>query len=137
MKKITNLKNALVAWCPRPRLWDHRDSTGKPPCELGYIRADHDGYRWHNTCWDVHDNLRSPELTVEFDAVYDAFRRTFKDRAAMASWCGCHAGRTGDSTEYNAYYEGNKGFYWLRMITRRGDYNLYLHCFSKDAMPAT
>jgi hypothetical protein len=26
------------------------------------------------------------------------------------------------------------GFYWLRMITRKGDYNLYLHCISKAAL---
>ena len=31
-------------------------------------------------------------------------------------------------------YVGEYGCYWLRMITRRGDYNLYLHCYSKEAM---
>ena len=34
----------------------------------------------------------------------------------------------------NAYYVGVYGCYWLRMITRRRDYNLYLHCYSKAAM---
>ena len=139
MKKITNLKDKLVASCPYPRLWDadNCDETGKPVSELGYFRCDHDGYWWHNTVWPVHDNLRTPELVAEFDAVLDAFRRAFKDLRTMSKWCSANAGKTGSYDEYNAYYEGEHGFYWFRMITRRGDYNLYLYCYSNQAMKAS
>ena len=44
------------------------------------------------------------------------------------------AEKTGDPTEGNAYLELEHGRYWLRMITRKGDYNLYLHVLSKAAM---
>ena len=40
----------------------------------------------------------------------------------------------GDPTEGNAYLELEHGRYWLRLITRKGDYNLYLHVLSKAAM---
>ena len=136
MKKITKLQDKLSAICPYPRLWDEAncDETGKPVSEVGYLRCDHDGYVWRSTAWPVHNDLLTPDLLVEFNAVMDAFRRAFKDRHAMSRWCSTHAGKTGDDSEYNAYYIGDNGFYWFRMITRRGDYNLYLHCFSKPVM---
>lgn len=136
MKKITRLKDKMTARCHYPRLWDaaNCDDTRKPVCELGYFRCDNDGYWWHNTVWQVHWNLFTQELAAEFDGVLDAFRRSFKDLAAMRQWCYANAGRCGCSDEFNAYYEGDHGFYWFRMITRRGDYNLYLHCYSKATM---
>ena len=136
MKKITNLKDKLIAACPHPELWDDEncDSSGKPVSELGYVRCDHDGYMWHSTFWPVHGILCTDDLAKEFDSVLDAFRRAFKDRQEMSKWCRAYAGKTGSDDEYSAYYEGSLGFYWFRMITRRGDYNLYLHCLSKSAM---
>ena len=136
MKKITNLRDKMFARCPYPRLWDKAncDDTGYPVSELGYFRCDHDGYAWHNTVWPLHQTILTDELAAEFDAVLSAFRRSFKDIRTMSAWCGRNAGRTGSYDEYNAYYEGDFGFYWFRMITRRGDYNLYLHCYSKAAM---
>lgn len=138
MKKITNLKDKLIANCPYPRLWDepNLDATGYPTCELGYFRCDHDDYMWHKTLWVAHDELQTPELVAEFYALFDAFRRAFKDRADMAKWCRKNATTSGwDYAEkYSAYYEGEYGRYWFHMNPRRGDYNLYLHCFSRAAM---
>ena len=136
MKKITHMKERMTARCAYPRLWDAEncDDTGYPVSELGYFRCDNDGYWWHNTVWPLHQDISTPELTDEFNAVLDAFRRSFKDLSAMRKWCYASAARTGDYDEFNAYYEGEHGFYWFRMITRRGDYNLYLHCFSKAVM---
>ena len=34
--------------------------------------------------------------------------------------------------EFGAYYSGEYGNYYFRMITRRGDYNLYMHCYAKE-----
>lgn len=136
MKKITKLSEKLTAHCPYPRMWDadNCDNTEKPVSELGYFRCDYDGYQWHNTAWPVHSNLFTQELASELDAVYDAFCRSFKTLTAMSKWCHLFGGKTGAYDEFNAYYEGELGFYWFRMITRRGDYNLYLHCYSKAAM---
>lgn len=71
---------------------------------------------------------------MEFDSLYVAFLKTFPTRDAMRVYCEAHAERTTDGTEYNAYVELEHGFYWLRMIPRKGDYNLYLHCISKAAL---
>ena len=132
MNKITNLKDNLVFALPFDDVWMNRDESGEPVAEFGYVRADHDGYRWWNTWWPKHEALRTPELVAEGNALYDAFRDAFPTLSAMTSWCLKERGVYDD--EFNAYYVGNHGCYWLRMITRRGDYNLYLHIYSKAAM---
>jgi len=134
MDSITNLKDKLVPDLPFDDVWNDKDEKNEPATEVGYIRADYDGYRWWNTCWHKHEALETPEIIAEIDAVYNAFKESFPDLAAMTNWCWNNASRTNDTTEFNAYYVGEHGCYWLRMITRRRDYNLYLHCFSKAAM---
>lgn len=133
-KKITKLAEKLSAECAHPDIWRNQGKNGYPNSELAYFRADYDGFRWWNTVWHINNDLYTKELGDEFDAVMDAFRRSFKDYDAMRKYCHAKAGRTGSYDEFNAYYEGATGYYWLRMITRRGDYNLYLHCYSKEAM---
>ena len=138
MKKITNLKAKLNAECTYPALWTDSNCgcDGKPRQELAYLRCDHDGYCWHHTLWPVNREVSDPQLIDEFNAVFDAFRRAFKDRNAMSVWCHAYAALCigAHEDEFSAYYDGVHGFYWFRMITRRGDYNLYLHCYSKNAM---
>ena len=130
-----NLIDKLTAENPCPEAWENKDENGRPRSELGYIRADHDGHRWWNTVWPVHnDELFTPELAKEFDGVYDAFIEAFPNLAALQRFCGDKAEATADSTEFNVYLEEPLGFYWFRLITRKGDYNLYLHCISKAAL---
>lgn len=138
MAKITNLKDKL---CAAPWLdpWKNKDADGKVASEAGYVRMDHDGYRWWLTSWPVHkdlygDLLGKESLVSEFDAVIEAFKRSFKDRPAMGKWCRENLTLLSGGDEFNAYYEGKYGFYWFRMIDRRGDYNLYLHCYAKEAI---
>ncbi len=52
----------------------------------------------------------------------------------MRDYIDHHAERTDDPTEGNAYLEMELGLYCLRMIARKGDYNLYLHVLSKAAL---
>lgn len=132
-KKITNLKDKLYARLPFGDVWLVKDEKDTPVSEVGYIRADHDGNRWWNTVWPMHDDLRTSEICAEIDEVYDAFMRSFKDLGALRKWCYANARQVSD-TEYNAYYIGEHGCYWLRLITRFRDYNLYLHCYSKASM---
>ena len=136
MRKITHMKNLMTARCAHPHLWNAKncDDSGYPASELGFVRCDNDGAWWHHTVWPVHPDVATSELIDEFNAVLDAFRRSFRDLGAMRQWCHANGGRTDDRDEYNAYYDGRYGYFWFRMITRRGDYNLYLHCFSKAAM---
>ena len=132
MKKITKLSEKMLVACACPNLVMDKDDTGYPKAEVGYHRCDYDGYRWWSTAWPLHKELASPDIASELDTVRDAFFRSFKDLDAMRKWCVSNAQRVGDG-EYNAWYETPKALYKFRMITRRGDYNLYLHCFSKAA----
>lgn len=121
MKKITKLSEKMTK--TRPMIDESR--------EMGYFRAYFDGYRWNNTVWPVNNDNFTMELAAEFDEVLDAFRRAFKDIRTMRKWCVENAQQAEDYDTFYAYYEGKLGTYWFRMITRRGDYNLYLHCYNK------
>lgn len=105
----------------------------RPNSEVGYIRADHDGWRWWNTVWPIHKELETPELLAEFDAVYNAFTQEFANLNEVGRFCqkSAEAVGTDRGVEYNAYLMGEYGFYWLRMNTRKKEYNLYLHCYSR------
>lgn len=128
------LRDLLRTSNPCPQAWEDVDETGRPRAEVGYIRADHDRYRWWNTVWPVHRELTTTEIAAEIDSVYDAFIREFPDLTAVSRFCREQAESTSCDTEFNAYLEMPLAFYWLRLITRQGDYNLYLHCVSKAAL---
>jgi len=50
-----NLRDQLTTVNPCPQAWEDLDENKRPRSELGYLRADHDGYRWWNTVWPVHN----------------------------------------------------------------------------------
>ena len=129
-----NIKEKLTGVCPFSHIWQDKGEYGRPKCELAYFRCDHDGYGWWNTVWPVNKDLESSELVAEFDSVLNAFYEAFPSREAMERFCMQNLEPVSNPTEYNAYLDlGGPGYYWLRMITRKGDYNLYLHCYSKKA----
>jgi hypothetical protein len=133
MAKITGLKKKLISTNPCPELWEKKD--GKyPEREVGYVRSYHDGYCWASTYFEVNPNFDRRDLLDEFGQVFVAFKRSFKDLNAMSKWCREFAQPTSDPTEFNAWFGGREGIYYLRMITRRGDYNLYLHCLDRKAI---
>ncbi len=106
--------------------------------KIGHLRADYDGYRWWNSAWPCHTELSNSETAKEINDVYsrliakDAFE-TFSD---MSRFCLKHPEASKQSSsddEYNFYYTGNVCLFWLRCIRRKGDYNLYLHAFTKES----
>ncbi len=124
------MKELLKNTIPFQQVWvDSVES--QPNSEIGYIRADHDGYRWWNTVWSRNNKLATKELIQEFDAVYAAFCTDFLSLEAVKALCSDFAQPTSDPTEFNVYLVGKYGYYWMRLITRKGDYNLYLHCYSR------
>ena len=133
-KTIGHLSDKLMNKNIHPEIWNDLGDSRYPACELGYFRCDHDGHTWWNKVFPVNNSLYSKALGDEFDMVYKSFTKSFKDRHAMAKWCNICAEPTADDTEFNAYLELNHGYYWFRMITRRGDYNLYLHCYDRREM---
>ncbi len=133
MVRITNLKDKLQHTDPCPEVWATK--AGRyPRCEVGYLRSYHDGFGWFSNYFDVNPDLSNESILTELGQVGDAFMRSFKNLRTMTKWCIENADSNYDSTEFNAWYIGTMGIYRFRMITRRGDYNLYLHCLDRKAI---
>lgn len=105
--------------------------------KIGHIRADYDGYRWWNTIWPCHKELSTPDISAEIDKVY--FRliteNAFSSLTALSEFCQKHPEAVvsaDQKDEYNFYFEGEYCLFWIRCITRCGDYNIYLHAFRKN-----
>ena len=131
----------LTVACPFPGVFEEteRDEYGVmsyPRRKIVHIRADHDGYRWWNTVWPCHDGLATQEMKREIDATYAALtaKDVLRDLSTLQRFCALHPDAcVGDSdTEYNFYLEGVLCLYWVRLITRKGDYNLYLNAYAKE-----
>lgn len=144
--KQYEILEALATSCPFPEVFTEIENPGertpKYRRKIGHLRADYDGWRWWNTWWIAHEELNTPENIREIDGVYDALTSAdaFKDLNALRQFCRKHpeaAANDNTAEEYNFYLEGVFCWYWLRLITRKGDYNLYLHTFVKEEDPDT
>lgn len=136
-----HILSKLAVDCPFPEVFEEIENPGEFAPQyrrkIGHIRADHDGYRWWNTVWPSHRERAMLEICREIDAVYDALtaKDAFTDLKALREYCaGFPKARVNPNSddEYNFYYVGELCLYWLRCITRKGDYNLYLHAFVKE-----
>lgn len=127
--------------CQFPEVFkDSEKINGYSVChrKIGHIRADFDGRKWWNTVWPCHDELCTPEISKEIDAVYEQLisRDAFHTLIAMKEFCYTHlqsAVNEQSQDEFNFYYTGEHCYFWIRCITRSGDYNLYLHAFTKQS----
>ena len=130
----------LTVDCPFREIFDDTEPTegsiiSYPRSKICHIRADHDGWRWYNTVWPCHDELATEEMKREIDAAYDALtaKGALCDLHALWKFCETHpnacVGTSG--TEFNFYLEGTLCNFWLRLITRKGDYNIYLNAYAK------
>ena len=131
MAKITNLKKALsvvrVDGVP-----SGLNCFKYPECEMGYLRAYHDDFCWNSAFFTVNSELRTDELVAEARDVVDAVYSAFNDRKAMRRWCRANLDLDPGRNCYIAYYAGEYGAYRLMMKDALGDYNLYIHCYSKE-----
>lgn len=119
---------------PRRAVWGH--PNGFPMSELCYVRADYDGYRWHNTWEHCQDMPKDTELFAEVDGFYDALIELpeFQNLQALKKMCKSYAKIVAaeDPNYYNLYAETPHFYIWLRLITRARDNNLYCHYFYKE-----
>lgn len=109
-----------------------------PRRKIGHIRADYDGYRWYNTVWPCHPSLASKEVSEEIDRTYGTLTSgdALKDLSALIRFCEAHPEACVDQQsrqEYNFFLEGKYCDFWVRLITRKRDYNMYLNAFTKTA----
>ena len=130
-----NILSKLLTECPFPEVFEDTEkvegcSLPVPRRKIGHIRADYDGWRWYNTVWPCHRALATPEVCTEIDRVYDALIApgALKDLAALRKFCADHMDACISKEyedEFSFYYVGERCNFWIRLITRRRDYNMY------------
>lgn len=135
-----NILKRLKTECPFPQVfeeWEYsEDGWNKVPRrKIGHIRADYQGH-WWNTVWPCHPALATKEITAEIDRIYEALtaKDALKDLSTLARFCEAHPEACADPEfrqEYNFFLVGEACDFWLRLITRSRDYNLYLNAFTK------
>lgn len=137
---MDNILERLKTECFFPQVfkdWEWpENSWGKiPRKKIGHIRADYCGH-WWNTVWPCHPELATKEISLEIDRVYEALTAedALKDLSALTKFCKAHPEACVNQqfhSEYNFYLEGKHCNFWIRLITRERDYNLYLNAFTK------
>lgn len=112
----------------------------QPKKMVGYFRADYNGCRWWNTIWYHHKELATEAVSKEADSYYAALtaKDALADLAALRKFCESHPEACVDQQyhqEYDFYLEGEVCNYWIRLITREKDYNMYFHAYVKEFSP--
>lgn len=133
------IKDKLLLKCPFVQTMEQMETVdGREifKLKIGHMRADYANGRWYNTVWPCHEELCTQEVAKEIDWVYDQLigKQCFPDLMAMKQFCYTHpeaAVGEKDQDEYNFFYVGEHCDFWIRLITRNNDYNLYLSAFAK------
>lgn len=137
------MKFELKNNCDFDYVWEaletHKGSlTPQPTSKVGHIRADHDGYRWWSNYFAYNDNLKTTDIKNEINEIgsyiIDDLFSGKDGRQKLFDFCFSHpdALLKGTTDEYDFFINGDFANYWLRAITRIGDYNLYIHVFAKS-----
>lgn len=98
--------------------------------KIGHIRADHDKYQWHGTWWNG-DVDRTEEVYKESQFVYDNLTKRYPNGVVSIQSDIYEFTERLSECEGNIYYEGEYADYWIRLIARQGDYNMYINCYEK------
>lgn len=109
-------------------------SGDRPASEVGYSRWDYDGYRWWRTYWSVHDRLKTENVRDEINRVSKQFEKEFPTLDSVRIFCKNGFAEQKSNDTYDAFMVGEHCCFWFRFILRRGDYNLYLHTYSKEEL---
>ena len=137
---MDNILKRLKTECFFPQVfedweWPENSWDRIPRKKIGHIRADYNG-RWWNTVWPCHPELATKEISAEIDRVYEALtaKNALKNLSTLTEFCKAHPEACADRqfrSEYNFFLEGKHCNFWIRLITRERDYNLYLNAFTK------
>lgn len=100
--------------------------------EIVCSRSDYDGTQWWTTWHNRNGKKPTPEQVQEIDEFQDALLQlpAFETLDTMERFCR-YAQPTSLPTEFNLYAETDNLYIWIRLITRVGDYNLYVHFYDK------
>ena len=100
---------------------------------IAYSRSDYDGWKWWTTWHQCQKDTPVLEVAREIDAFQDALFQLpeFRNLDTLTRFCRGYAQPTSEPTEFNLYSETAHFYIWLRLITRRRDYNVYVHYYLK------
>lgn len=100
-----------------------------------YSRNDHDRYSWHTKWFDAHKEIVSNETLNHIGneatkITFDLHKKFINGVSDIRECLADEAERLSD-TEGNLYYDGLYADYWIRIIARQGDYNMYVKAYKK------
>lgn len=131
-----NILSELKPACPFPEVFEDVDEDDVPRRKIGHIRADHNGHRWWSSVWASRWELATAEIKAEIDCTYKAL--TAKDALAdlntLRWFCWSHPEAQFSpevEDEFSFYLVGKTCDFWVRLILREKDYNIYLNAYAK------
>ena len=99
---------------------------------IAHNRFDHDGYRWWNTWWPGIGTGGNEDIETELNEISDFMRDLFpKGLPDMQKFIWNSESEKISNDEYNLYIDGKYTNAWIRLILRKGDYNMYIKFFKK------
>lgn len=107
-------------------------SNGKQPRKkVGHFRAQYRNSHWNDEYCPCRNELKDKTLMTESLEVLSELEKMFSDLNELRDYCKSgNAEKIGDE-EYNCYYNGEYGNYWIRLNTWSDDYNIYCHIYIK------
>lgn len=125
--KLKKFVLALSRYCDFSDAWKDRTPCGHSAREMGYTRSDFSGRKWWTSPFPLNRELETPERAKELDDVTSMLMEAFPSLNALGDFCELFAEDLRRDNEYNLYYKGRYASYWIRVIIRKRDYNLYVH----------
>lgn len=123
------IKKELTNTCSFPEIWNDKDDSGRPMTEMGYMRSYLSHGTWFCDPFVVHSHLNTQNRAKELDMVNNAIMEAFPSLEELERFCKEHGQGTSEPTEWNLYCTGIHCHYWIRVIIRERDYNLYVHAY--------
>lgn len=105
-----------------------------PASKVLHSRSDYNGYKWWTTWHSCHEEPLGDVLCGEINDFSDSLMELpeFADLDTLQAFCKRYADPTSEPTEFNMYSETTHFNIWLRLITRNGDYNIYVNFYKKN-----
>lgn len=108
---------------------------------IGHLRADFGstGKEFFSSWFEFNKALKTQEFSDELDTIIYSLRskgKLLQDRDTLKSFCLSHPEwRLSDDYGYYGVRINTQNYaYILRLIPRKGDYNLYCHCYVRDRL---
>ena len=92
-----------------PNYWENTEKLKYPANEIGYCRADHDGYRWWSKWFKVNGNADDPS---EIDTIFDEIQDNIKNLHILHEFAKVHCADISND-ESNGFLEGEQYDYPL------------------------